>query len=98
MIGLKVVRDATAELPHIRQTKTSGLKAAQPHAPAQQILEQINFELLLLSKFSFSPKIRFSAEPTPHCGALHFRAALGHLHFFKVCSNGMFYRVRRQGW
>ncbi|MEG6503587.1 MULTISPECIES: hypothetical protein [unclassified Desulfovibrio] len=48
------------------------------------VLEQINFEMLHISKFSFSRKMRFSAESTPHCGALHFRAALEHLHFFKV--------------
>ena len=47
-------------------------------------LEQVNFEMLHISKFSFSRKMRFSAESTPHCGALHFRAALEHLHFFKV--------------
>ncbi|MEG6501916.1 MULTISPECIES: hypothetical protein, partial [unclassified Desulfovibrio] len=39
---------------------------------------------LHISKCSFSRKVRFSAESTPHCGALHFRAALEHLHFFKV--------------
>jgi len=38
----------------------------------QLALEQINFEMLLISKFSFSRKMRFSAESTPRCGALHF--------------------------
>ncbi|SCM70639.1 hypothetical protein KL86DES1_10531 [uncultured Desulfovibrio sp.] len=37
-----------------------------------------------ISKFSFSREMRFSAESTPHCGALYFRTALEHLHFFKV--------------
>jgi hypothetical protein len=45
--------------------------------------------MLLISKFSFSRKMRFSAESTPRCGALHESAALEHLHFFKVkCSRG----------
>ena len=48
------------------------------------ILELINFEILHISKFSFSRKVRFSAESTPCYGALHFRAALERLHFFKV--------------
>jgi len=47
-------------------------------------LEQINFEMLHISKFSFNRKMRFSAESTPRCGVLHFRAALEHLPFFKV--------------
>ncbi|SCM73863.1 hypothetical protein KL86DES1_21580 [uncultured Desulfovibrio sp.] len=37
-----------------------------------------------ISKFSFSRKMRFAAESTPRCGALYFRTALEHLHFFKV--------------
>jgi len=48
------------------------------------IPEQINFEMLLISKFSFSRKIRFPAESTPRCGALREGAALEHLCFFKV--------------
>jgi hypothetical protein len=40
--------------------------------------------MLHIPKFSFSRKIRFSAESTPRCGALHVRAALERLHFFKV--------------
>ena len=50
----------------------------------QHAIEQINFEMLHISKFSFSQKMRSSAESTPRCGTLHFRAALEHLHFFKV--------------
>ncbi|SCM71839.1 hypothetical protein KL86DES1_20232 [uncultured Desulfovibrio sp.] len=46
-------------------------------------LEQINFEMRSISKFSFSRKMRFSAESTPRCGALHESAALEHLHFFQ---------------
>ncbi|SCM72537.1 hypothetical protein KL86DES1_20684 [uncultured Desulfovibrio sp.] len=40
--------------------------------------------MLHISKFSFSRKMRFSAESTPRCGELHFRTALEQLHFFKV--------------
>ena len=47
-------------------------------------LEQINFEMQYISKLSFCQKMRFSAEPTPRCGALHSCAASGHLNFFKV--------------
>jgi len=47
------------------------------------ILEQFRFEMLHISKFSFSKKKRFPAESTPRCGALHFCAASEHLHFFK---------------
>ncbi|SCM70599.1 hypothetical protein KL86DES1_10506 [uncultured Desulfovibrio sp.] len=44
-------------------------------------LDQINFEMLHISKLSFCRKMRFSAESTPRCGALHSHAALEHLTF-----------------
>ena len=40
------------------------------------VMEQINFEMLHISKCSFSRKMRLAVESTPRCGALHFRAAL----------------------
>ena len=36
------------------------------------VREQINFEMLLISKFTFSRKMRFAAESTPRCVARTF--------------------------
>ena len=46
-------------------------------------LEQINFEMLHISKLSFCRKMRFSAESTPRCGALHSGAASRAFEFFQ---------------
>ncbi|MBB5143532.1 hypothetical protein [Desulfovibrio intestinalis] len=58
--------------------------AAQKTLAEAAVLEQINFEIHYISKLSFCRKMRFSAESTPRCGALHACAALEHLNFFKV--------------
>ncbi|SCM73221.1 hypothetical protein KL86DES1_21147 [uncultured Desulfovibrio sp.] len=64
--------------------KSSHLAKRNTSAFPKGSLEQVNFEMLHISKFSFSRKMRFSAESTPRCGALYFRTALEQLHFFKV--------------
>ncbi|SCM74128.1 hypothetical protein KL86DES1_21748 [uncultured Desulfovibrio sp.] len=57
--------------------------AAGDSTASELALEQINFEMLHISKCSFSRKMRFAAGSTPRCGALYFRTALEQLHFFK---------------
>ena len=59
-------------------------KGLSPHSIFIVVPDQINFEMFHIPKLSFCRKMRFSAEPAPHCGALHSRAASAQLTFFKV--------------
>ena len=66
---------------------SAGRNSVVPPCPRCR-LDQITFEMLHISKVSFCRKMRFSAESTPRCGALHSRAAVEHLTFSKLkCSS-----------
>ena len=67
-------------------------KGLSPHSIFIVVPDQINFEMFHIPKLSFCRKMRFSAEPAPHCGALHSRAASEQLTFFKINCSGQLNR------
>ena len=69
-------------LPH-RQKNSGSAMPASDQGPHCLPLEQINFEMLHISKL-ICRKMRFFAVSTLCYGALHSRAALEHLNFFKA--------------